>query len=90
MTPERITKLNDHRPHISAYVVCMECTHDWVAVAPANVQWPIECGECGAMAGETVQIHDACWFSRFMSGADNKKRTLVCLNAGRMENKHDT
>jgi hypothetical protein len=80
-----IEQLDDYRPHISAYVVCMDCAHDWVAVVPANVQWPLECGECGAMAGETVQIHDVDWFVRFLKGPNRGQREMVLINAKRME-----
>jgi len=78
-----VVNLDDHRPHTAQYVACMDCAHDWVAVAPKAVG-KLECPSCGSMSGEPVSIHDKTWFNRFMSGKDQTKRTLVCLNANRM------
>ena len=87
-----VVDLDDHRPHTAKYVACMACGHDWVAVSPAGTAL-LECSKCGAMAGEPVAIHDCEWFRRFMAGlrplrgkafkADQTKRTLVVMNAGR-------
>lgn len=80
---QNVINLDDHRPHSAQYVACMECAHDWVAVAPKGTE-ALECPSCGAMAGEPVAIRNVEWFKRFMSGKDQPKRTLVCLNANRM------
>ena len=81
---ENIVNLDDHRPHKAQYVACMDCAKDWAAVFPATVQ-RLECPACGKMAGEPVRIHDMAWFRRFMQGDNLPQRTLVCLNAKRME-----
>jgi len=91
--PANVVDLDDHRPHAAKYVACMACGHDWVAVSPAGTAL-LECSKCGAMAGEPVAIHDFEWFRRFMAGprplrgkafkADQMKRTMVVMNAGRM------
>lgn len=78
-----IIDLSDFRAHSATYVACMSCAKDWVAVAPVGVA-ALECPSCGKMEGEQVQIHDIDWFNRFMSGKNQKRRTMVCLNANRM------
>ena len=85
-----VIPLDDHRPHGTHYVVCMDCAKDWVAVVPETEEWlrpswPLECPNCGEMSGEEVNWSDVGWFARFMSGGDREKRTLVLLNAKRME-----
>jgi len=80
-----VIPLSDHRPHGNHYVVCMDCARDWVAVVPKTAEWPLECPNCGEMSGEEVNWNDAAWFMRFMAGGDSEKRTLVLLNAKRME-----
>lgn len=80
---DNILHLDHFRPHQTAYVACMKCAHDWVAVFQPGAQ-PLECGKCGAMAGETVQPRDLEWFKRFMSAGtkrDAHKRTMVLINA---------
>lgn len=81
-----VTRLDDHRPHETAYVACMKCAHDWVAVFPPGAQ-PLKCIKCGEMAGETVHPHDLKWFKRFTSAGtkkDQHKRMMVLLNAARV------
>jgi len=80
---DRVTVLDDYRPHATAYVACMKCAHDWVAVFPPSAV-RLECASCGAMAGEPVDHQNVEWFKRFMAGKDRDKRTLVLLNAARM------
>ena len=80
---KNIIALSDHRPHDAQYVACMDCAHDWVAVFPVNAT-ALECSECGAMAGEPVQPTNLEWFRRFMAGKDQRRRTLVLLNAQRI------
>ena len=81
-----VIKLEDYRPHEAQYVVCMSCGYDWVAVFPVGVT-KLECSDCGALAGETINYHDRDWFNRFMdtsSKEEQKRKTLVLLNAKRM------
>jgi anthranilate phosphoribosyltransferase len=78
-----IVSLDDYRPHDAAYVACMKCAHDWVAVFPPPAV-PLECPSCAAMAGEPVDHQNVEWFKRFMAGKDREKRTLILLNAARM------
>jgi ribosomal protein S27E len=79
----KVVNLSDHRPHSTAYVACMSCAHDWVAVFPESAL-PLECPSCGVLEGEPVQTQSSEWFKRFMAGPDANKRTLVMLNANRM------
>ena len=62
----------------------MDCANDWVAVAPVNAAL-LACPKCGAMAGEAVRTDDTEWFNRFMAGKNQKRRTMILLNAKRME-----
>jgi hypothetical protein len=82
-----IINLDDHRPHEARYVACMKCAHDWVAVFPVKAT-ALECSKCGEMSGEPVAYTDVEWFCRFidfeMSSEEQRKRSLVLLNAKRM------
>jgi len=84
----QIIQLDDHRPHTAQYVACMKCAHDWVAVYPAGAT-NLECSKCGEMSGEPVNYKDINWFRRFidfkMSEKEQRRRTLVLLNAKRMD-----
>ena len=84
---DRVTVLDDYRPHNSAYVVCMDCAWDWVAVFPPSAVMQLECPSCGKSAGEPVDYQNTDWFARFMAGhkKNQERRTLVLLNAARME-----
>lgn len=74
----------DYRKHRADYVTCMTCAADWIAAFPVGAG-PLECLDCGDMAGEVVQHMDADWFRRYMAGPNPQKRRLVLLNAARME-----
>ena len=84
----QIIQLDDHRPHKAQYVACMKCAQDWVAVAPAGAT-NLECPSCGEMSGEPVKYKNIHWFRLFidfkMSKKEQRKRTLVLLNAKRMD-----
>lgn len=80
---DNVMSLDERRPHASAYVACMQCARDWVAVFPPSAV-PLECPSCGDLAGEPVDHQDIDWFKRFMAGKNKDKRTLVLLNAARM------
>jgi Zn finger protein HypA/HybF involved in hydrogenase expression len=45
-----VVSLDDHRPHISGTAKCMDCGHEWPAVAPIGV-CTLECPKCGTMRG---------------------------------------
>ena len=85
---DNIVILDDRRPHKTGYAACMECGADWIAVVPEGVTL-LECFKCDAVAGEMVRIKDADWFIRYMHGGlspeDRAHRTLVVLNALRMD-----
>lgn len=82
-----VINLDDHRPHTARYIVCMECAHDWVAVAPVGVV-ALECPQCAKLNGEEINYQNIDWFNRFMGvkmdKSERMKRTLVLLNAKRM------
>lgn len=40
----------EREPHSSGLAVCLDCKHEWQAVAPADIQW-LECPECGLVRG---------------------------------------
>ena len=84
MTDLTVVNLDDHRPHETRYVACMECAADWIAVVPLGTG-VLECEKCGEMAGETVRPTDKDFFRRFMraglSKSQTTKRTMVLINA---------
>jgi len=83
-----IINLDDQRPHVTRYVACISCGKDWVATVDARAEGMLECPECGALAGDVVSTTDTDFFQRFTGAAkgkkDQRKRTLVLLNAQRM------
>ena len=80
----KVVHIDEYRPRQAVYVACMDCAQDWVAVFPLGTT-KLECPSCHAMEGEPVQIHKPEWFTRFMSGANQQRRTMVCIAAKHME-----
>lgn len=84
---DNIVNLDDHRPHMAAYVACLECGKDWFAVAPADTVI-FCCPECDKLSGAVVDPSSAEFINLFMRPAKTKaartKRTMVVLNAKRM------
>lgn len=84
---ENIINLDDHRPHLSAYVACLECGKDWFAVAPADTLH-FECPACSKLSGVVVEPNSVEFLNAFFKGVrgkkENTKRTMVVLNAQRM------
>lgn len=42
--------ITQNLPHISGEVVCLECRHEWMGVAPIGTT-ELECSECGTLKG---------------------------------------
>ena len=84
---DNIINLDDYRPHLSAYVACLECGKDWFAVAPADTLH-FECPACSKLSGVVVEPSSPEFLSAFFQGVRGKKektkRTMVVLNAQRM------
>lgn len=84
---DNIIELDDHRPHMSAYVACLDCGKDWVAVAPVDTLH-FECPACAKMSGVVVDPSSAEFLNAYVGKAKRKadihQRTLVVLNAKRM------
>lgn len=84
---ENVINLNDHRPHMTAYVACLECAKDWIAVAPADTVI-FCCPDCNKLSGAVVDPSNVEFINAFMRPAKTKaarhKRTMVVLNAKRM------
>ena len=84
---DNVINHDDHRPHMSAYVACLECAKDWVAVAPADTVI-FRCPNCDKLSGAVVEPNNAEFINVFMRPAKTKaarlKRTMVVLNAQRM------
>lgn len=84
---DNIIKLDDHRAHVTAYVACLDCGKDWIAVAPANTLH-FQCPACDKMSGVVVDPSSAEFINAFMrpakKKADQMRRTMVVLNAQRM------
>lgn len=85
--PDNVIRLDDHRPHVSAYVACLDCGKDWFAAAPEDVVH-FECPSCLKMSGVVVTPSSAEFINAFMRKAKRKAdvqhRTMVILNAQRM------
>jgi len=84
---DNIINLDDHRPHLTAYVACLECAKDWIAVAPADTVI-FRCPDCDTLSGAVVDPSSVGFINAFMRPAKRKaekqKRTMVVLNAQRM------
>ena len=84
---DNIISLDEHRPHMSAYVACLECGKDWIAVAPADTVH-FECPVCSKLSGVVVEPSSPEFLNAFFRGVTRKKentrRTMVVLNAKRM------
>jgi DNA-directed RNA polymerase subunit RPC12/RpoP len=85
---DNIINLDDHRPHQTSYVACLDCGKDWVAVAPADTLH-FECPDCRKLAGVVVDPQCQHFIAAFMRPAKRKadklKRMMVVLNANRMK-----
>ena len=86
---DNVISLDDHRPHITAYVACLKCAKDWIAVAPADTVI-FHCPDCDKLSGAVVDPGNPEFINTFMRPAKTKaaqhKRTMVMLNAQRMIN----
>ena len=84
---DNIINLDDHRPHLTAYVACLECGNDWIAVAPADTLH-FQCPVCAKLSGVVVEPSSPEFLNAFFKGVrgkkENTKRTMVVLNAQRM------
>lgn len=84
---DNIVNLDDHRPHVTAYVACLGCGKDWIAVSPANTQH-FQCPACDKMSGVVVDPSSTEFINAFMRSAkkkaDQKHRTMVVLHAKSM------
>ena len=84
---DNVIILDEHRPHITAYVACIDCGKDWIAVAPADTLH-FNCPECDKLSGVVVDPANPEFINDFMRPAKKKaekqRRTMVMLNAARM------
>ncbi len=48
-----VHNLDDYRPHVTGQARCLDCNHEWVAVAPNAAEW-LECHACTLMRGRFV------------------------------------
>ena len=84
---DNVINIDDHRPHMTAYVACLECGKDWVAAAPTDTLH-FECPACSKLSGVLVEPSSPEFINAFMRPAKSKaartKRTMVVLNAQRM------
>ena len=46
-------KKNEYDPHVSGKAKCIDCKHEWVAVAPTAVTW-LECPSCSLVRGRFI------------------------------------
>lgn len=84
---ENVINLDDRRPHMSAYVACLACAKDWIAVAPADTVI-FRCPDCDKLSAVVIDPTNPEFINIFMRPAKTKaarhKRTMVVLNAQRM------
>jgi hypothetical protein len=84
---DNVISLDEYRPHIKAYVACLDCGKDWIAVAPADTMH-FQCPSCAKLSGVVVDPNSAEFLNAFFRGVrgkkENTKRTMVVLNAKRM------
>lgn len=64
-----VIDIRANQPHLSGRAVCLECKHDWVAVAPLGTH-SLECPACGLAKGT--------WFSTILP---DEVWTCHCGNA---------
>lgn len=60
MTVINLSELREEKmPHTSGVAVCLNCKHEWVAVAPhvGEVLW-LECPSCGLIRGRFKYHHE--------------------------------
>ncbi len=84
-----VVNLDERSSHAAIHYACMACAHDWNAAFPPTPDLSLECPQCHAPAGEPVALDDWDWFTRFMTGPNHDKRTLVLLNAARQARKNN-
>lgn len=51
---ENITNLDDHRPHVLLWLVCLDCRDDWFCVIPMEHD-DVEC-KCGSYEIKGIQV----------------------------------
>lgn len=51
-----LIQLEDHKPHYSGLARCLQCKHEWMAVAPA-VSAYLQCPKCDLHHGVYVGLH---------------------------------
>lgn len=62
---DNVINIDDHRPHMTAYVACLDCGKDWIAVAPADTLH-FECPACSKLSGVVVDPSSPEFINAFM------------------------
>ena len=47
----------ENMPHVSGIAICLDCKHEWAAVAPVGVVW-LECPSCSLARGRFKYQHE--------------------------------
>jgi hypothetical protein len=58
MPEEKVINFGDYKPHLSGPVRCLNCKHEWIAIAPMGTFAELECPECGFLKGIYVGLFD--------------------------------
>lgn len=53
---DKVVSLADRRPHMSGAARCLDCKHEWQAVAPIGTLW-LECPNCTLVRGRAIYHH---------------------------------
>ena len=94
---DNVVSIQEYRPHLAGPARCLQCRHEWVAVAPVGVYAGLECPEChfakGAMCG-FVNLASGIAVFRCDCGCDIFKIYMnggpLCLNCGEFARGHGT
>ena len=90
-TPDSsVISLADERekrmPHSSGQARCLDCKHEWVAVAPIGTYW-LQCPGCSLLRGKYIfmfnfpnELHWTCHCGNDLFYAT--KRAIFCPNCG--------
>jgi Zn finger protein HypA/HybF involved in hydrogenase expression len=60
----------EKNPHLEGKARCLDCKHEWEAVAPAGTEW-LECPECHSIKGRFVYHFEPETFTKWVCNCGN-------------------
>jgi hypothetical protein len=85
---DNIVNLDDHRPHVAAYVACIHCGKDWIAVAPADTLH-FECPACAKLSGVVVDPSSPEFINDLHAARQDQSRPPQAHDGGAERAAHD-